>query len=75
MMRHLGDLAAWRAVADCALADGPAGAERGSRVSPRLPNRHYGRMRAPEHAPRGPFRLLERRHGLADIVERGALGL
>ena len=24
-----------------------------------------------EHAPLGPFRLLERRHGLAEIVERG----
>jgi len=30
-------------------------------------------MRAPEHAPRGPFRVLERRHGLAEIVERGAV--
>ena len=29
-------------------------------------------MRAPEHAPRGPFRLLERRHGLAKIVEGGS---
>ena len=29
-----------------------------------------GWMRAPKHAPRGPFRLLECRHGLADIVER-----
>ena len=29
-------------------------------------------MRATEHAPRGPFRVLERRHGLAEIVERGA---
>ena len=28
-------------------------------------------MRATEHAPRGPFRLLERRHGLVEIVERG----
>ena len=25
-----------------------------------------------ENAPRGPFRLLERRHGLAEIAERGA---
>ena len=32
---------------------------------------HCGRMRATEHAPRGPFYLLERRHGLAEIVERG----
>ena len=28
-------------------------------------------MRATEHAPRCPFQLLERRHGLAEIVERG----
>ena len=28
-------------------------------------------MRATEHAPRGPFRLLECRYGLADIVECG----
>ena len=30
-------------------------------------------MRAAEHAPRGPFQLLERRHGLAEIFERGAV--
>ena len=29
-------------------------------------------MRAAEHSPRGPFRLLERRHGLAVIGERRA---
>ena len=28
-------------------------------------------MRGAEHAPRDPCRLIERRHGLADIVERG----
>ena len=28
------------------------------------------RVRAAEHAPRGPFRVLERRRGLAEIVER-----
>ena len=28
-------------------------------------------MRDSEHAPRDPFHLLERRHGLAEIVERG----
>ena len=28
-------------------------------------------MRAAEHAPRGPFRILERRHGLTEIFERG----
>ena len=29
-------------------------------------------MRAAEHAPRGPFNLLERTHCLAEIVECGA---
>ena len=28
-------------------------------------------MRAAEHAPRDPFRVSERFHGLAEIVERG----
>ena len=30
------------------------------------------RVRAAENAPRDQFDLFERRHGLADIVERGA---
>ena len=30
------------------------------------------RARPAKKAPRGPFRVLERRHGLADIGERGA---
>ena len=34
-------------------------------------NSRCGRVRATQHAPRGPFRVLERRHGLADIIERG----
>ena len=29
-------------------------------------------MRAAEHTPRGPRRVLDRRHSLAEIVERGA---
>ena len=29
-------------------------------------------MRAAEHAPRDPFRVSERFHGLAEIVERSA---
>ena len=29
------------------------------------------RVRASEHAPRGPIRVLERRHGFAEVVERG----
>ena len=51
-----------------------AGAERGSRPSQGFPNPHYVWVRAAEDAPRGPFRVLERRHGLAEIVERGAVG-
>tara|TARA_B100000459_G_scaffold90320_1_gene50927 strand:- start:416 stop:565 length:150 start_codon:yes stop_codon:yes gene_type:complete len=31
------------------------------------------RVRAAEHASRDPFRVFERRHGLAEIVERGAI--
>ena len=49
-----------------------AGAERGSRLSQVILHRRCERMRATKHAPRGPPRLLERRHGLAEIVERGA---
>ena len=49
-----------------------AGAERGSRLSQILLHHRRDRMRATEHAPRGPFRLLERIYGLAEIVERGA---
>ena len=35
-------------------------------------NRLYERVRAAEDALRGPFCFLERRHGLAEIVERSA---
>ena len=49
-----------------------AGVEHGSRVSQIALNIHCERMRAPEHAPRDPSRVLEHRHGLADIVERSA---
>ena len=52
-----------------------AGAERGSRLSQIVLNFRCKRMRASEHAPRGPFSLLERRHGLAEIVEGGAVVL
>ena len=41
-------------------------AERGSRVTQIAHNRHYDRMRAAEHAPRDPFRVLERRYGLVE---------
>ena len=49
--------------------------ERCSRESQFALNPHHVRVRAAEHAPRGPCRLLERRHSLAEIVERGAFGL
>ena len=45
--------------------------ERGSRVSQMLLNPCCFRMRATKHAPRDPFSVLERRHGLAQIVEGG----
>jgi len=38
-------------------------------------NRRCERVRATKHAPSCPFRLRNRRHGLADIVERGAVGV
>ena len=34
---------------------------------------HRDGMRAAKDAPCGPRRLLERRHGLAEVVERGAV--
>ena len=49
----------------------PAGAERCSRLLQKALNRLRRRMRAAEHAARGPSYLLERRHGLAEIVARG----
>jgi hypothetical protein len=49
-----------------------AGAERGSRVSQGSFHLQNGRVRAAEHAPRDPFRLLERRHGLAGFVDSRA---
>ena len=51
------------------------GAERGSRCSQGTLNPLCERVRAAEHAPRDPFRLLERRHGFAQIVERGSVVL
>ena len=49
---------------------GLVGAERGSRLSQGIRNVHCGRMRLSKHAPRDPFRVLERRHCLVKIVER-----
>ena len=48
------------------------GAERGSRVLQIFPKCHCERVLAAEHAPRDPYHVPERRHGLAEIFERGA---
>ena len=49
-----------------------AGAKVGSRLLQIALNADCDRVRATEHAPRGPCHLFERRHGLAETVERGA---
>ena len=51
-----------------------AGAERRSSRGQIVPNPGCERVRDTKHTPRGPLYLLERRHGLADIVERGVVG-
>ena len=52
------------------------GAPRGAGVFSRYSHKFFGpfcdRVRATKHAPRDPSRVLERRHGFADIVECGA---
>ena len=50
-----------------------AGVEYGLRCSQVGLHLRYHWVRAAEYAPRGPFRLLERRHGFAEIVERRAV--
>ena len=52
-------------------AGASAGAERGSRLSQVNFDPHCDRVRAAKHATCDPPRILERRHGLAEIVERG----
>ena len=47
---------------------------RGSHGSQGSLNSRRERVCAAEHAPRGRFHILERRHALADIVECGAVG-
>ena len=49
---------------------GVSRAARSARVSQLALNINSERMRAAEHAPYGPFQILECPHGLADIVER-----
>ena len=51
--------------------DGDGVSECRSHASQYVLNVHCERVRATEHAARGPFYLLERRHGLAEMVERG----
>ena len=52
-----------------------AGAEDGSHVSQVILDDSCERVRAAHYAPRDPFRVLERRYCLAEIVERGAVVL
>ena len=52
-----------------------AGAEHGSRASQGILDPRCVGVRAAEHAPRDPFCVLERRHGLAEIVKRSATGV
>ena len=49
-----------------------AGAETSLRDLQGTLNPRCDRVRAAKHAPRGPFHVLERRHSLAQIVEREA---
>ena len=49
-----------------------AGAEHRLRVSQSLLNVQCDWVRGAQHTPRGPIQFLERRHTLAEIVERGA---
>ena len=44
-----------------------------ARVSQAALNIHCEGMRGTKHAPRDPRRVLERRQGLAEIAERGAV--
>ena len=45
--------------------------ERKSRYFGGVLNIFCERVRASEHSPRGPCRILQRRHGLVEIVESG----
>ncbi len=49
-----------------------AGAELCSHFAQIAPDAFCSRVRATEHASRDPFNVLERRHGLAEIVDGGA---
>ena len=46
--------------------------ERSLRPKQFVPKGRCERMLATEHAPRDPFRVFERRHGFAEVVECGA---
>ena len=52
-----------------------AGAERGSCFLQFAPNRRGKRVRTAKHASRDSFRVPERIHGLAEIIEGGAVGV
>ena len=51
----------------------PAGVERVSRALQFALHVHCERVCAAEHASRDPFRVLEGRHGLAEIAARGVV--
>ena len=51
------------------------GSERSSRELQIALSFRCERVCTTKHTPRGPLRLLERGHGLAQIVERGAVVL
>ena len=53
----------------------PTRSKRGSRILQFGPHPFRYRVCASEHAPRDPCRVLKRRHGLAEIVERGSIVL
>ena len=52
---------------------GFAGAEHRSRILQLALNSRCERVRAPKHTARGPIHLLERRHTLTEIVQRGTV--
>ena len=52
-----------------------SGAEHGSRVLQGGLDPRCERVRAAKYASRGPCRLLKPFHGLAEIVERGVIGI
>ena len=57
------------------VATASASVEHGLHRSQIILHQGSGRVRATEHLPRDPRRLHERRHGLEEVVERGAVDI